>query len=126
MKIIKNKNDMRLFIGTTWLISFVVMWILFNAFLPKNEFNMQLNKIEKSVSIKDWNQAKKSMDELKSIFNKNRILIQTNNSTEIFTTFEFALGQLDASIQHKQDAALEYIGGLKSSLDLVMKAFSGP
>ncbi|MBU3191124.1 hypothetical protein K9O30_17680 [Clostridium bowmanii] len=122
----KNNNDMRLAIGITWVISFTVMWIIFNAFLPRIEFNLQLNQIEKSVSIKDWNQAKKSMEKLKSIYNRKRILIQSNNSTEIFTTFEFTLGQLDISIRHEQDYALEYIGGLKSSLNFVMKAFCGP
>jgi hypothetical protein len=124
--IIKNKNDMRLAIAITWVISFAFMWIIFNAFLPKNEFNIELNQIEKSVEIKDWKQAKKSMEELKRIYNKNRTLIQANNATEILTAFEFAIGQLDISIQHEQDAALEYIGGLKSSLDFVMKAFPGP
>jgi hypothetical protein len=124
--IIKNKNDMRLAIAITWVISFAIMWFIFNAFLPKNEFKMELNQIEKSVEIKDWKQAKKSMEELKRIYNKNRILIQTNNATEILTTFEFAIGQLDISIQHEQDASLEYIGGLRSSLEFVMKAFSGP
>ncbi|MGH4117457.1 hypothetical protein [Clostridium sp.] len=126
MAIIKNKNDMRLAIAITWVISFAFMWIMFNAFLPKNEFNIVLNQIEKSVEIKDWKQAGKSMEDLKRIYNKNRILIQTNNATDILTTFEFAIGQLDISIVHEQNAALEYIGGLKSSIDFVMKAFSGP
>ncbi|WP_291639875.1 hypothetical protein [Clostridium sp.] len=117
---------MRLAIAITWVISFAFMWIVFNALLPENEFNMKLDQIEKSVEIKDWKQAKKSMEELKKIYDKNVILIQTNNATEILTTFEFAIGQLDISIQHEQNAALEYIGGLKSSLDFVMKAFSGP
>jgi tellurite resistance protein len=124
--IIKNKNDMRLAITITWVISFAFMWIILNTFLPKNEFNMELNQIEKSIEIKDWKQAKESMEELKRIYNKNRILIKANNATEILTTFEFAIGQLDISVQHEQDAALEYIGGLKSSLDFVMNAFSGP
>jgi hypothetical protein len=124
--IIKNKNDMRLAITITWVISFAFMWIILNTFLPKNEFNMELNQIEKSIEIKDWKQAKESMEQLKRIYNKNRILIQANNATEILTTFEFAIGQLDISVQHEQDAALEYIGGLKSSLDFVMNAFSGP
>jgi hypothetical protein len=124
--IIKNKNDMRLAIAITWVISFAFMWIIFNAFLPKNEFNMELNQIEKSVEIKDWKQAKKSMEGLKRIYNTNRTLIQANNATEILTTFEFAIGQLDISIQHEQASALEYIGGLRASLDFVMKAFPGP
>ena len=117
---------MRHVIGIIWVLSFVVMWIIFNALLPKDEFKMKLSQIEKNVSIKDWNQAKRSMVELKNIYNKNKLLIQANNATEIFTTFEYAIGQLDASIQHEQDAALEYIGGLKSSLHFVLKPFSGP
>ena len=124
--IIKNKSDMRLPIAITWVISFAFMWIVFNALLPENQFKMELNQIEKSVEIKDWKQAKRSMKELKRIYNENRILIKANNATEILTTFEFAIGQLDISIQHEQSAALEYIGGLKSSLEFVMKAFSGP
>jgi hypothetical protein len=123
---VKKKNNMRLIIGTVWIFSFFVVWGIFATFLPKNEFKIKLNHIEQSVSKEDWKQAKKSMAELKNIYNRNRILIQVNNATEIFTTFNYTMGQLDASIQHEQHASLEYIGGLKSSLDFVMKSFSGP
>ncbi|MBC2399705.1 DUF4363 family protein [Clostridium tetanomorphum] len=117
---------MRFVVGVIWIISFVVMWNIFNVLLPKNEFKIQLNQIEESVSKKDWNQARKSMVQLKNIYNRNRIFIQANNATEILTTFNYTMGQLDVSIQHEQNAALEYIGGLKSSLNLVMRPFSGP
>ncbi|KAJ49806.1 ribosomal protein S4E [Clostridium tetanomorphum] len=126
MVVIKSRNDMRFVVGVIWIISFVVMWNIFNVLLPKNEFKIQLNQIEESVSKKDWNQARKSMVQLKNIYNRNRIFIQANNATEILTTFNYTMGQLDVSIQHEQNAALEYIGGLKSSLNLVMRPFSGP
>jgi hypothetical protein len=36
-----------------------------------------------------------------------------NNSTEIFTSFEHAIGQLEIRVRHSQDIALEYIGALR-------------
>jgi hypothetical protein len=123
---VKRTSDARLIICVTWLISFITMWVIFNALLPENEFETKLSQIEQSVSKKDWDKAKKSMVDLNNIYNKNKIVIQANNATEILTTFDLTMGQLEASIQHEQDAALEYIGGLKSSLDFVLKSFSGP
>ncbi|MBE6068756.1 MAG: DUF4363 family protein [Clostridium lundense] len=117
---------MRGYIAVTWIICFAVMWIIFSIVLPNDEFNTHLNQIEKSVTNKDWNNAQKSMEELKSVYNKKRVFIQMNNATEIFTTFELTMGQLETSVQHKQDAAIQYIGAIRNSLDFVMKAFSGP
>lgn len=122
----ENKNDHRLAIGVTWIISFLVMWIGFTIFLPTNEFQFHLEQIEQNVYSKDWDQAKRSMEELKRIYNTKRTLIQANNATEILTTFNFTMGQLDSSLKHEQDAALDYVGGLRSSLKFVMKSFSGP
>ena len=121
-----RKNDMRHVVAIVWLISFVIMWSIFSVRLPKSDFNLQLNQIEQSISKKDWKQAKISMEELKRIYTKNKALIQVNNATEILTTFDYTLGQLDASVQYEQDEALEYIGGLKWSLNYVMKSFPGP
>ena len=122
----KNRGDMRLVVGVIWAVSFVVLWGIFSASLPENQFRTQLNHIEESVSKKDWKQSKESMLELKNIYNKNRNLIKVNNATEIFTTFEYTMGQLDAAIQNEESSSLEYIGGLKSSLEFVMKSFAGP
>jgi len=123
---VKNRGDMRLVVGVIWAVSFVVLWGIFSASLPENQFRTQLNHIEESVSKKDWKQSKESMLELKNIYNKNRNLIKVNNATEIFTTFEYTMGQLDAAIQNEESSSLEYIGGLKSSLEFVMKSFAGP
>lgn len=126
MKSLFGENKIRGYIAVTWIICFIGMWIIFSIVLPNNEFNTHLNQIEKSITNKDWNNAKKSMEELKNIYNKKRVVIQMNNATEIFTTFELTMGQLEASVQHEQDAAVEYIGAIRNSLDFVMKAFSGP
>ncbi len=121
-----NKNNTRFFIAMAWLISFLIMLLVFNAFLPQSRFEAKLDNIEQSVAKKDWDKAKGSMRELKEIYDQNRILLQAGNATEILTTFNYTMGQLDISIQNEQDAALEYIGGLRSSLEFVMEAFSGP
>ena len=121
-----QKSDRKPFIRILWIISFAILWIMFGFKLPKKEFKDKLNKIEESVVKENWNEAKKSMEELKEIYNKERLLIQSNNATEILLNFDFAFGQLDSSIQNEEDSALEYIGGLKSSLDYIMKAFPGP
>ena len=75
---------------------------------------------------KDWNNAKKSMEQLNEIYDSKKAVIQMSNATEIYTTFELTMGQLEAAVKHEQDSAVEYIGALSSSLDFVMKPFSGP
>jgi hypothetical protein len=126
MRLLFGANKMRYMVAASWLISFVGMWLLFNALLPREQFKTHLNEIEKSVSVKDWDEAKRSMEQLKNLYNKKRTVIQMNNATEIFTSFDLTMGQLEASVGHEQEAAIEYVGALEATLDFVLKAFSGP
>jgi hypothetical protein len=121
-----GENRTRFIIVLVWLVCFIGMWLIFSAVLPKEEFTNHLNQIEKSASNKDWDKAKNSMSQLRNIYDNKRAVIQMNNATEILTTFDLAMGQLEASVEHEQEAALEYVGALKSTLDFVLKAFSGP
>jgi hypothetical protein len=57
---------------------------------------------------------------------KKRFLIQVNNSTEVFTVFEHTIGQLEVTVKHHQESALEYVGALRETLNLVVKPFAGP
>lgn len=122
----KNKHDIRLFIALTWVISFVFMWCFFYLLLPRNRFNEQLDIIEKNVIESQWDEARVSMDELKKIYERNRTIIQINNGTEAFVTFDSMIGQLDDAIKNKQELAGEFIGGLRYYTDFVIKAFAGP
>jgi hypothetical protein len=121
-----GENRTRFIIVAVWLVCFIGMWLIFSAVLPKEEFTDHLNQIEKSASNKDWDKAKKSMSQLRNIYENKRAVIQTNNATEILTTFDLTMGQLEASVEHEQEAAVEYVGALRSTLDFVLKAFSGP
>lgn len=48
-----------------------------------------------------------------------------NNSTEALTTYEHTIGQLEITVRHKQESALEYVGALRESTNLVIRPFSG-
>lgn len=102
------------------------MWTIFGFLLPKKQFETNLNNIEKYVRNKEWEEAKLSVEELSRIYKENEIIIQINNATEVLTSFQSVLGQLYISVEHKQDSAIEYIGALRATLDLVMQPFSGP
>lgn len=121
-----GENKMRFTVAGIWIICFASMWLIFNSALPDYEFNNYLNQIEKSVVNKDWDKAKKSMKELKNVYKDKRAVIQVNNATEILTSFDLTLGQLEASVENEQEAAVEYIGALRATMDFVMKPFSGP
>lgn len=118
--------EMRYKIMLTWVLCFLVLWIAFEKALPKNEFSSCLNNIEKSINNKNWTEAKKSANELKKIYENNKIIIRANNATEAMATFQNTLGQLYISVEYEQEAALEYIGALKESLDWVLEGFSAP
>jgi len=121
-----GENRMRFAIAAVWLICFTSMWFVFEIILPEKEFTTHLNQIEKSVADKNWNTAKESMRKLRKVYDNKRAVIQTNNATEILTTFDLTMGQLEASVAHEQDSAVEYVGALKSTLNFVLQAFSGP
>lgn len=113
-------------VAVVWLLSFITVWIVFENIIPRDSILLQLNKIEESIQDRNWNEAKTEMNILKDTYKKNRLFVQMNNATEIFTTFEHTLGQLEITVKHEQEAAIEYVGALKETLNLVMKPFSGP
>lgn len=121
-----DKIDMRYKLMLVWLLAFINLWAIFQSVFPSNTLKDQLNKIEESIKNKDWKQANKWTFEFKNTFGKKRYFIQMNNSTEAFVTFEHTIGQLETTIKYNQESALEYVGALKESLNLVIKPFSGP
>lgn len=110
----------------TWVISFVLLWGIIHKVLPKKDIEFKLQSIEQNIKKDNWREAKKDMKELKEIYIDKRSLIQINNATEAFITFDYTFGQLDYAVQAESKNALEYIGALMYSLDYVVTAFSGP
>jgi|GEM_PF-1645091 hypothetical protein len=121
-----DKIDMRYKLMLVWLLAFISLWAIFQSIFPSNTMKHQLNKIEESIKNKDWKQANKYTFEFKNTFSKKRYFIQMNNSTEAFITFEHTIGQLETTVKYNQESALEYVGALEESLNLVIKPFSGP
>lgn len=121
-----SKSDMRYKLMIVWFLAFIGLWMLFKYTFPINTMMKQLNVIEERIEEKDWEAAIDHTTRFKEIFNKNRYFIQMNNSTEAFLTFEHTIGQLEITVNHKQENAFEYIGALKESLNLVIKPFSAP
>ena len=121
-----NQKYMRKIIACIWIIGFILLWAIFNRILPRHSILTKLDEIEENVQREDWEKARISVDELNKIYNDKKFIIQVNNATEAFITFNYTLGQLEYSVKHEQKTALEYIGTLRYSLDYVIKAFSGP
>lgn len=121
-----DKNNNRYVIILIWLLAFAGLWLLFDKSFPINTLRSQLDSIEESVEKKQWKDAKKYTAELKENFVENRMYIEMNNATEAFTTFEHTIGQLEITVKHEQESAIEYIGALREAVNLVIKPFSGP
>ncbi|MBV7274269.1 hypothetical protein JMF89_02950 [Clostridiaceae bacterium UIB06] len=121
-----DRYEVRYKIALTWILAFVVMWMVFQRILPLNSMKNQLNTIEESIEMNNWTQASEYTAKLKDNFMKNRMFIQMNNATEALTVFEHTIGQLEITVKYKQDSALEYIGALRETINLVIKPFSGP
>lgn len=113
----KDKRLFRPFYGIVCIIFVAFMVNIISARLPDSEINVQVNQIEQSIINKDWEQAKVSMEILKTIYNSNKMLIPGNNATEVTSTIDYIMRELNTLIQNEQDSALEYIRGLKSSLE---------
>ncbi len=52
--------------------------------------------------------------------------IQFNNGTSTMISFERTMTELETAIKHKEDDALQYIGGLKQDLREISKVIPGP
>lgn len=121
-----DRFDIRYKIVLIWILAFTTMWITFQSILPLRSIEYELDKIEESIEKGNWVEASEYTSKFKEDFKKNRVFIQMNNATEALTNFEHTIGQLDITVKHKQDSALEYIGALRETIDLVIKPFSGP
>lgn len=121
-----DRFDIRYKIAFVWLIAFIALWITFQSIFPLKSMEYQLNRIEESIEVKNWTQANKYTSEFRDNFKKNIIFIEMNNSTEALTTFEHTIGQLEITVKHEKDSALEYIGALRAAMNLVIMPFSGP
>lgn len=121
-----DRFDIRFKLVVIWILAFSALWFAFQNIFPLQSMEKQLNAIEDNIEKKNWAQAKVYTDKFKANFEKNRTFIQMNNSTEALTTFEHTIGQLEITVNHKQDSAIEYVGALRESTNLVIKPFSGP
>lgn len=118
--------NVRYKICLVWLLSFTLIWIIFQNTFPLNSMSTQLDKIEESIQNGNWDDAEKYTLQFKKTFITNRMFIQMNNATEALVNFEHTIGQLEMTVKYRQDSALEFVGALKESLNLVIKPFSGP
>lgn len=121
-----NKIEMRFKISILWLIAFICLWSAFRISFPIKAMKHQLDKIEQSIGNENWQQASNYTTQFTNTYNSKRFLIHMNNSTEILTTFEHTIGQLETTVKYNEKSALEFVGALRSSLDLVAKPFAGP
>ncbi len=120
------KSDIRYKLMIVWVVAFLMVWVIFYSSFNMLGLEKDLDKIIECVENKDWNQAKTYTDKFTKSFFDKKYLIQVNNATEIFTTFEPAVRQMELSVKNKQESALEYAGYLKEGLNFVVKPFSGP
>ena len=121
-----DRLEIRSKIALIWLLAFIALWITFQSIFPLKSMEYQLDRIEESIEEKDWTEAREYTTEFKDNFTKNKMFIQMNNATEALTTFEHTIGQLEITVRHKQNSALEYIGALREAINLVIIPFSGP
>lgn len=121
-----GRERLRYKIIIVWVVVFLAMWVLLWAFSPKKEFSRKLDHIYSSISMKKWEEADKQVKELKKLYNKKKVYIQIGNATEALITFNYSLDQLEITIHDRSDAAFEYIGALKGSIDYVLEPFAGP
>lgn len=121
-----DRYNIRYKLVVIWILAYAVLWCIFQSIFPVQAMELKLNQIEESIEKKDWNKAKEYTDMFKETFEKKKVFIQMNNSTEALTTFEHTIGQLEITVKHRQDSALEYVGALRDTTNLVIKPFSGP
>lgn len=121
-----DKFDIRYKVFLIWFLAFITVWLIFLNIFPQKSLEYQLDRIEASIEMKDWSQANKYTTDLLKNFKKYKLFIQMNNATEALTTYEQSMGQLETTVKHEHESALEYIGALRESTNLVIKPFSGP
>lgn len=116
----------RRILAVVWILAFLILLITFNCSFDAEEMRTRLGRIEDEITAEDWTRAEEDTASFVNIFKAKRYFIQMNNSTEIYTTFEHTVSQLELAVKNEQESALEYAGLLKAAIDFTLKPFSGP
>ncbi len=118
--------DIRYKLLITWIAAFLILWLIFYSSFQIDTFKYDLDMIIEGIENNNWKQAEDYKNKFSDLYFKKRYVIQMNNATEIYTTFEPAVRQLDIAVENRQESALEYAGFLLEAINLVVKPFSGP
>ncbi|WP_040210444.1 DUF4363 family protein [Clostridium polynesiense] len=121
-----KNTDIRKYIVFAWGLAFILLWGVFYYLTPEKTLIRSINSMEKSITEEDWSSAERYLDEFKNSYYQRKVIIQTNNASEAFISFNYNLGQLDYCVRNKESSALDYLGALRYSLDYAIKPFAGP
>lgn len=121
-----KKKDIRFKLALVWLAAFLGLWLLFYISFGLNSFEQTLDNIISAVEAGDWKGAEAYTARFVDSFYKKKYLLQMNNATEAYTTFEPSVRQLVTAVKNRQESALEYAGFLREGIYFVIRPFSGP
>lgn len=122
-----DRAYLRRYIAVIWIIALLLLLGVFQyILLPKDSIINKLTTLEQSIQREEWASALMEMKDFRGYWEKARLRIQINNSSEDFAVLEQTLGELESQIKYREDDALESIGGLKEIFNKLTKAFPGP
>lgn len=121
-----ERTAVRGWLAVGWLALFAGMWLLFQYLLPEKTMLSELDRLERSVAVEEWGQAARSMDSFDRTWRDNKLLIQINNGSVDVSDFERELVRIRTLVTHREDDALELIGGLRAMTKTITTVFPGP
>ncbi len=121
-----DRFTIRTWISVTLLFAFVLLWVLFEVSIPKQQMLSTVNRLESAVESENWSAAEASMSQLESQWKGSKLVIQMANGSEEVLVADNLIGQAKALVEHQEDDVIEHIGALKSALQSTTVAFPGP
>ena len=122
-----DRIKINFYIAIAWVVLFLMVWIIFDQFiLTTDQLNEILLKIEEDIKKEDWAAASRGINNLQDMWQSKKAEIQFNNSTQVITSLERMIGELEVAIFYRNKNALRFVGGLKQDLNNISKVFPGP
>ncbi|MTI81735.1 MAG: DUF4363 family protein [Firmicutes bacterium] len=118
-----DRMSIRGWLSVAWLVAFVGMWLSLGFTMPKQLMVSEINKLETAVVNENWEDASLYMDNLDTIWDNNKLLIQLNNGSEELSAFQRMLQQTKVLVKYQDDDVMDHIGELREGADSVAEVF---
>lgn len=122
-----DRTPIRLWIATGWILTFILMWFVFQFFLlPMDDILAEIDNLEKSVLNQDWAKADKYIKRVKDIWEDKIFKVQITTTDDDIAITSQLINQISSLVKNKEQGSLELTLRLRETIKGLTEIFPAP